>query len=244
MQTASRDLRRDGKRIGFVPTMGFLHQGHLSLMQIARQNANVVIASIFVNPTQFGPNEDFSTYPKNLESDFALLAKAGVTGVFTPNDEMMYPKHYQTYVSLDQLPNHLCGISRPEHFKGVATIVAKLFNIVRPHVAVFGEKDYQQLAVIRRLTMDLNFDIQIMGGPIIRESDGLAMSSRNQYLLPDERKAATCLKQAIENAQKQIRSGETRGPAVITAAEKFITSLPHTKLDDIRMCHTLTFERI
>jgi pantoate--beta-alanine ligase len=201
-------IHRRSQTIGFVPTMGYLHEGHLSLVHQAREHSDVVVVSIYVNPTQFGAGEDLSKYPRNPERDQKLLADAGADALFFPENHTMYPDGFHTYVNVEHLTRHLCGASRPTHFRGVTTIVTKLFNIVRPHVAVFGEKDFQQLAVIRKMVSDLNMGIQILGGKIIRDPDGLAMSSRNQYLSPDDRRNALLLSQSLQRIQDLYRAGE------------------------------------
>ncbi|MDP3283444.1 MAG: pantoate--beta-alanine ligase, partial [Desulfobacterales bacterium] len=187
MQKYSDLVRQEGKTVAFVPTMGFLHEGHLSLMKKGRELADMLVVSIFVNPAQFGPKEDLATYPRNIERDLGLLIKESVDIAFIPDGKEIYPDGYQTYVELNNLPNHLCGLSRPVFFKGVATVVLKLFNIVKPHYAVFGQKDFQQLLIIKQMVKDLNCNIEIIEAPIIREKDGLAMSSRNSYLRPEQR---------------------------------------------------------
>lgn len=195
-----------GQRIGFVPTMGALHEGHLSLVKLAQQQADAVVVSIFVNPTQFGPNEDFDRYPRTVDADMALLETVGVDVVYLPEAKEMYPKGFATTVSVDvSLTGHLCGASRPGHFDGVATVVAKLLNQVAPHLAVFGEKDYQQLAVIRRMVADLNLPVEIIGAPIAREADGLAMSSRNRYLSEQEREEAANLYHLLQAGAIALR---------------------------------------
>ncbi|MGA8242963.1 MAG: pantoate--beta-alanine ligase, partial [Desulfobacterales bacterium] len=215
MQEHAENLRRNGRRIACVPTMGFLHDGHLSLMRIAKRRADVLVVSIFVNPAQFGPEEDFETYPRNLERDLDLCAKENVDIVFTPKTEALYPDGYQSYVKLEHLPHHLCGRSRPVFFTGVATVVCKLFNIVRPHTAVFGEKDYQQLLIIRRMVQDLNINTEIIGVPIVREKDGLAMSSRNAYLTSDQRPAALTLYRSLVQAKKRVETGERNAARIL-----------------------------
>lgn len=208
MQAYSRQLRARGVRLGFVPTMGALHAGHLSLIDRARAaGAQVVVVSIFVNPTQFGPNEDLSKYPKPLEADLALCRERGVDVVFTPSDKDMYPEGHSTWVFEDKLSQPLCGQSRPSHFRGVTTVVAMLFNIVQPHLAVFGEKDAQQLALIRKMVRDLYFDLEIVPGPTVREPDGLALSSRNRYLTPAQRPDALTLYQALQKAREMAEQG-------------------------------------
>jgi len=208
MLARSRAARSSGKSIALVPTMGYLHEGHASLMREGRRRADLLVASIFVNPTQFGAGEDLDAYPRDLERDKTIAAGAGVDLLFAPKASDMYPAGYQTWVDVDRLTLPLCGASRPGHFRGVSTVVAKLFNIVRPDVALFGRKDYQQLAVIRRMVSDLDMGIEIVGMPIVREDDGLAMSSRNAYLTTDERRAALCLSRALSQARQLYRNGD------------------------------------
>jgi pantoate--beta-alanine ligase len=236
MQERAESLRRDGRRIACVPTMGFLHDGHLSLMRIAKRRTDVLVVSVFVNPAQFGPGEDFETYPRNLERDLELCAKEDVDIVFTPKTGALYPDGYQSYVRLEHLPHHLCGLSRPVFFTGVATVVSKLFNIVRPHIAVFGEKDYQQLLVIRRMVQDLNFNTEIIGAPIVREKDGLAMSSRNAYLTPDQRPAALTLYRSLLLARKRVENGERNTARILKEARDLITAQPETDIDYLSIC--------
>lgn len=193
--------------VGLVPTMGFFHKGHLSLMKTARDTCDKVVTSLFVNPMQFGENEDLDSYPRDQERDCALAQQEGVDVLFVPGSEDIYPKHFQTKISVTKLSQGLCGADRPGHFDGVATVVAKLFNIVNPDVAVFGQKDFQQLALIKQLVKDLNFQIEIIGNPIVREADGLAMSSRNKYLNSEEREVATCLYRAIQKAKGMLKQG-------------------------------------
>lgn len=210
MQAAADHWRAAGKRIGFVPTMGYLHEGHLSLIRKAHTLSDLVVASIFVNPSQFGPNEDLDSYPRDLERDLALCREHDVEVVFTPDVADMYPEQYSTWVDEEALSRPLCGASRPGHFRGVATVVAKLLLAVKPHVAVFGQKDAQQALVIQRMTRDLNFDTTIAVAPIIRETDGLAMSSRNQYLSADERRRATAIYEGLTRALNAFQNGEPR----------------------------------
>ena len=207
IQARSDRMRRQGKTIVFVPTMGFLHEGHLALMREGKAHGDDLVVSIFINPTQFGPGEDLETYPRNLERDLDLVRKEGVDAVFVPDLHEIYGDRFQTYVELEKLQNYLCGNSRPAFFKGVATVVAKLFNIVKPHVAVFGQKDYQQLVIVRQMVRDLNLDITVIGAPTVREPDGLAMSSRNTYLTPEQRVSALSLYQSLINAQVLLESG-------------------------------------
>ncbi|MCG8634871.1 MAG: pantoate--beta-alanine ligase [Desulfobacterales bacterium] len=244
MQAWSLAKKREGKTISFVPTMGYLHAGHVSLLELGRPLSDELVLSIFVNPTQFGPNEDLDAYPVNIENDLKLAEQAGVTAVFLPNKEEMYGENYQTRVALDHLPHHLCGKSRPVHFGGVATVVTKLFNIVMPDVAVFGKKDYQQLRVIRQLTRDLDFNIEIIGGDIVREPDGLAMSSRNAYMTPEQRKSALCLSRSIGLARKAVEAGETSAAALIREMEAHIQSFDHTDIDYIEFCDPVTLDPV
>jgi pantoate--beta-alanine ligase len=208
MQALAIAPEREGRRIALVPTMGFLHEGHASLLRHGRSLGDVLVLSIFVNPIQFGQNEDLDRYPRDIERDCRIAEACGVDIVFMPTAAEVYPPGFQTGVSVRNLSLPLCGASRPGHFEGVATVVAKLFNITRPDVALFGNKDYQQLAVIRRMTSDLNMPVEIIGMPIVREADGVAMSSRNAYLSPLERQSATCLIRAIRRARELFAAGE------------------------------------
>jgi len=232
MQRWADRARCDGTRIGLVPTMGFLHEGHLSLIRQAQEQADRVVVSVFVNPTQFGPEEDFQQYPKDVERDLRLVQITGGEVVFVPPIEEMYPKGYSTYVQVEGLTEGLCGASRPGHFRGVATVVTKLFCAVRPHLAVFGQKDAQQAFVIRRMVRDLNMDIDIIIAPTVREPDGLAMSSRNVYLSPKERPHATVLFQALKEAQASIESGERRADRIIQTMRERILAEPVQKAID------------
>jgi pantoate--beta-alanine ligase len=244
MQQRSQGLRRQGKTIALVPTMGYLHEGHLSLVRIGRERADDLVVSIFVNPTQFGPGEDLEAYPRDIERDLSLLRREGVDAVFTPDDDTVYGPNFQTYVKLNRLPNHLCGLSRPVHFQGVATVVCKLFNMVLPHTAVFGEKDFQQLVVIRQMAADLNFDIDIVGGPIVREPDGLAMSSRNTYLSDADRRAAGIMYKALVNARDQVAGGVRDAQTLIAAAEQMIGLWPEARVDYISIVSPDTLDAV
>ena len=224
MRSLSRTAHAEGKTIALVPTMGYLHDGHASLMREGRKRADILVASIFVNPAQFGAGEDLDAYPRDLERDTAIAAEAGVDIIFAPKVSDMYPVGFQTWVDVDRLTLPLCGASRPGHFRGVTTVVAKLFNIVRPDVALFGRKDYQQLAVIRRMSADLNMGIDIVGMPIIRENDGLAMSSRNSYLSPSERTAALCLNRSLVLARALYRQGEQSISVLMDAVRETIAT--------------------
>ena len=230
--------------IVLVPTMGFFHEGHLSLMRKGRELVDDLVISIFVNPAQFGPHEDFESYPRDFERDLQLAEKEGVDAVFTPDNQELYPEGFQTYLELEKLPKHLCGLSRPVFFKGVATVVAKLFNIVKPHVAIFGEKDYQQLTVIRRMVRDLNFDIKIVAGQTVREPDGLAMSSRNNYLTSGQRPSALTLYKSLVKAKTLLKSGVKDAGEIIQAATKMIASYPETRIDYISICDPECLEAI
>ena len=236
MQERSDQLRRQGKIIVFVPTMGFLHDGHLSLMKKGKSLGDDLVASIYINPEQFAPGEDLASYPRDVERDLELTQKTGVDAVFVPETKTIYGKEFQTYINLEKLPNHLCGISRPIFFRGVATVVAKLFNIVKPHVAVFGHKDYQQLIVIRQMVQDLDFGIDIVGAPTVREPDGLAMSSRNTYLTSDQRTSALSLFQSMKKTQEALGKGERNATRLIDTAREFIQAHPHTEIDYINIC--------
>jgi pantoate--beta-alanine ligase len=218
LRARTEDLRRDGRRIAVVPTMGALHEGHLTLLRAARARADIVILTIFVNPTQFGPKEDLAKYPRDEAGDLAKARTCGIDLAFCPDASAMYPPGAQTFIEVRELQKPLCGASRPGHFAGVATIVAKLFHITNPHLAVFGEKDYQQLAIIRRMVRDLDMGIEIVGVPIVRESDGLALSSRNAYLSADQRTTALALSRGLAAAEAAVKSGERDGGTIVAAA--------------------------
>ena len=244
MQEHSDRMRSLGKTVAFVPTMGFLHKGHLSLIREGCKLGDYLVVSIFVNPSQFSPGEDFESYPRNFDNDLNLLQKEGVDVIFSPDKDELYQDGFQTYVELKNLPNHLCGISRPIFFRGVATVVTKLFNIVRPHIAIFGQKDYQQLAVIRRMVRDLNFDIKIVGFPTVREPDGLAMSSRNTYLTPEQRINALSLYKSLNQSKKLVESGIKDAKRIIDTADTLIKSHPETVIDYITICDPETLADI
>jgi pantoate--beta-alanine ligase len=237
--------RRQEGQIGLVPTMGFLHEGHLSLVRQARADSNFVVVSIFVNPTQFGPTEDFDTYPRDFDQDCRLLEAEGVDLLFVPSVEEMYPKGNATSVEVTgNLTKGLCGASRPGHFRGVTTVVSKLFNIVQPHRAYFGQKDAQQLAVIKRLASDLNWGIEIVGMPIIREADGLAMSSRNRKLTPEERRSATLLYRALQLAKARIEAGERNAERVMGIIREIIGKEKLARIDYIEIVSLNDFEPV
>ena len=242
MQRWSEIQRHRGARIVFVPTMGFLHNAHLRLVRDGKKRGDRVVVSIFVNPAQFSPNEDFAAYPRDFEWDRGLLESEHADVLFYPSVREIYPEGYQTHVDVDNLSALLCGAHRPGHFQGVATVVAKLFNIVRPHVAIFGEKDYQQLQLVRRLVRDLNFDIEIVGHPIVREADGLAMSSRNIYLSPEERQASLCLSRALVQAACIVHRGETRGRVITEAVRAGIEKEPLARVEYVTLCDSVTLE--
>ena len=244
MQSYSESLRRQGKRIAFVPTMGYFHEGHLGLMKEAKKMADCVVVSIYVNPTQFGPQEDFSKYPRDLNRDLKMAQSAGVDVIFYPPNNEMYPAGYQTYVDVEKVTKNLCGMSRPGHFRGVTTVCCKLFNIVKPHIAVFGKKDFQQFVSIRRMVDDLNMDLQITGLPTVREADGLAMSSRNKYLQKNERLSALALFKSLKLAQKLYSGGETKSSVIISKVEKLIKRAPYTAIDYIKICSTKTLNDV
>ncbi len=222
MQDLASSYKRRGQKIGFVPTMGYLHEGHLSLIRIAKKMSDVCVVSIFVNPLQFGPNEDFNEYPRDLMRDKELLEKEGVDILFLPDEREMYPIDFCTFVEVEGLSDVLCGKYRPGHFRGVTTVVAKLFNIVKPDIAVFGEKDAQQAIIIKRMVRDLNFDVKIVTAPTVREEDGLAMSSRNTYLTPEQRKEAPVLYKSLLLARKLIEQGERDPEKIKKEMEKMI----------------------
>ena len=244
MQQKAEGLRLAGKVLGFVPTMGFFHEGHLELMRVAKKHCDVVIISLFVNPMQFGPKEDLAAYPRDLQGDLAKAEQVGVDIAFVPSVDQVYPEGFETRVSVEKVTKHLCGLSRPTHFDGVCTVVAKLFNITKPHLAVFGQKDYQQLAVISRMVKDLNMDLQILGVPTYREPDGLAMSSRNSYLNTEERKSALCLKKSLDLARDMVAKGEIRSAVVKQALEDLIRSHPHTQIDYVSFADPVTLDDV
>ena len=244
MKNLAKKWKRQGLSIGFVPTMGYLHEGHLALVRRIKELSDRVVVSIFVNPIQFAPGEDYQRYPRDLERDKAFLEKEGVDVLFSPKVEEMYPPGFQTYVEVKELSSGLCGRYRSGHFIGVATVVLKLFNILQPDIAVFGEKDYQQLKVIQRMVQDLNLDVKIIPHPTVREEDGLAMSSRNTYLSPEERKSAIALYKALNLAEELVNQGERRVATLKEKLKEFIESFPYTKVQYIEFVHPETLKEV
>jgi pantoate--beta-alanine ligase len=242
MKSVVRDVRSLGKNVGFVPTMGYLHEGHLSLVQASLQSADCTVVSIFVNPAQFGPKEDFKEYPRDLARDSQLLEKLGVDLLFCPDYTEMYPPDYKTYIEVESLQDKLCGPSRPGHFRGVCTVVLKLFNIVQPDVAFFGQKDAQQAIILKRMVSDLNLDVRVEVMPTVREEDGLALSSRNVYLDPEQRQSALCLSRSLNEAAGMIRSGERRTDPLMDRMREIIDREDLAKLDYISIVDTGSLE--
>lgn len=243
LQAQSEQWRRAGLTVGLVPTMGYLHEGHLSLVDIACERADRIVVSIFINPKQFGPTEDLGRYPKDEEGDLAKLAARGVHVAFVPNLDEIYPDEYETYVDCTRLPSYLCGARREGHFKGVLTVVAKLFNACLPHLAVFGEKDYQQFLVIKRMARDLNLPVEVLSGPTVREEDGLAMSSRNSYLDAEERPAATALFRALTRARQLVTSGMVDAIMVRQAMTELVEQAGG-RVDYVAIVHPETLEEL
>ncbi len=239
-----REWRSQGLTVGLVPTMGYLHEGHKSLIDCAVAENDRVVVSVFVNPMQFGPTEDLESYPRDLDRDAAVCEKAGASLVFHPEPEQMYAPDFSSYIDMNTLTGGLCGKSRPTHFRGVCTVVAKLFNIVMPDKAYFGQKDAQQLAVIRHMVSDLSYGIEIVGCPIVREEDGLAKSSRNTYLSPEERKAALVLSRSLEQAKKLLEQGEKDASVVAAAIRKEIEQEPLARIDYVEIVDYNTLEPV
>ncbi|UCC39824.1 MAG: pantoate--beta-alanine ligase [Candidatus Aminicenantes bacterium] len=235
MRSVVRDLRSQGKTIGLVPTMGCLHEGHLSLIRESVKKADSTVVSIFINPTQFGPAEDFKEYPREMRQDIGILEKEGVDYLFAPEAEEMYPEGYKTYVEVSDFQDRLCGRSRPGHFRGVCTVVLKLFNIVDPDISFFGQKDAQQAIVLEKMVQDLDLEVKIEVLPIIREEDGLALSSRNTYLSPEERKAALVLSKSLNAAQGMIEKGERDSESLIRRMKEILNGEPLAKIDYIEI---------
>jgi len=244
MTAFSKAEQRAGRRIGFVPTMGALHEGHLSLVRAARAQCDSVVVSIFVNPTQFGPNEDLEKYPRNFEQDKTILQREHVSAIFYPSVEEMYPAGATTWVTVEDLSERLDGRSRPGHFRGVTTVVSKLFNIMQPQFAFFGQKDAAQVAIIRKMVRDLNFDVQIVVCPIVREGDGLAMSSRDAYLSTEERKQALVLSRLLERVRRLHEQGENSAEKLFAAGKQVIAEETAVKLDYFEIVNPDTLEPV
>jgi len=234
----------EGKNVGYVPTMGYLHDGHGSLIKEARKNNDYVVVSIFVNPMQFGPTEDLASYPRDLDKDAALCESLGVDLIFNPEPEEMYDESFTSYVDINGLSDHLCGLSRPVHFRGVCTVLAKFFNIIQPDRAYFGQKDAQQAAIVKQFVKDINFPVEIVRCPIIREADGLAMSSRNTYLSPEERQAALILSKAIFLGQDMVKSGEKDAAVVINKMTLLIKTEKLAEIEYVKAVNGLTMEDV
>jgi pantoate--beta-alanine ligase len=242
MQAAAEGFRREGRRIALVPTMGCLHEGHLALVRKAREIADIVVVSIFVNPIQFGPKEDLACYPRDFDRDRALLARERTDVIFFPDVPEMYPEGYSTYVEVRGLGDHLCGLRREGHFAGVATVVAKLFNAAKPHFAVFGQKDYQQLKIIQRMVRDLNIDLEVVGFPTVRERDGLAMSSRNTFLSETERSDATVIHAAIARVEEMFHRGERKAETLKDEARRVLASKGADGIEYVNICDAETLD--
>lgn len=239
-----KNWRKQGLSVGLVPTMGYLHEGHKSLIERACKENDKVVVSVFVNPTQFGPGEDLATYPRDIQRDAALCEDAGAALIFNPEPEEMYFDDFHTYVTMESLSDELCGKTRPIHFRGVCTVVSKLFHIVAPDRAYFGQKDAQQLAIIKRMVRDLNFDIEIVGCPIVREADGLAKSSRNTYLNPEERKAALVLSRAVRFGQELIQKGERNADVIVEKMKQLIEEEPLAKIDYVQAVDAISIQPV
>jgi pantoate--beta-alanine ligase len=244
MKSACRQVQRAGKTLGFVPTMGALHEGHLSLVRASKARCDATAVSIFVNPLQFGPSEDLAKYPRSLERDTKLLDELGVDLLFVPGAEEMYPQGAKTFVLVEELSDKLDGASRPGHFRGVATVVAKLFEIVRPDYAFFGQKDAAQVAVLRKMTSDLNFDVELVVCPIVREPDGLAMSSRNAYLTPEQRQQALVLSRSLTRVQAAVEAGERDAAKLIEIGKQVIAAEPGSRLDYFAIVNPDTLDSV
>jgi pantoate--beta-alanine ligase len=244
MQEFSEAERCRGRRIAFVPTMGYFHEGHLNLMRIGRKRGDCLIVSIYVNPAQFAPTEDLDAYPRDFERDRTLAEGVGVDVIFFPDNREIYPEGYQTHIEVEGVTNNLCGISRPQFFRGVTTVCTKLFHIVKPHVTIFGKKDFQQYVTIRRMVRDLNMDIEVVGMDTTRETDGLAMSSLNVYLNPEERKSALCLSRSLDLAGELYDNGERDAAIILGKVRAWIAGYPHTEIDYAQICDVKTMKDV
>lgn len=244
LRTRLEPVRRQGKRIGFVPTMGALHEGHLSLVRASKQECDLTVVSIYVNPTQFGPTEDFARYPRTMQADLEALGRVGVELVFAPTDEQMYPPGFSTWVQAGAVAQPLEGACRPGHFRGVATVVLKLLNMVQPHVAYFGQKDYQQALVIRRMVADLNLPVELRVCPTVREPDGLAMSSRNRYLSPEARKQAVVLWRSLQQAAELVAQGCRNTEEIVQQMRRQILAAPGAEIDYVALVDPETLEPV
>jgi len=244
MKALARQWRKEGRKVGFVPTMGYLHAGHLSLVRESKKRADVTVVSIFVNPTQFGPREDFKKYPRDLDKDSAYLREAGVDCLFHPDASDVYPPGYRTTVEVQGLQDRLCGKSRPGHFRGVATVVLKLFNIVSPDLAFFGAKDAQQVKIIERMAADLDLSVEVVTCPLVRETDGLALSSRNAYLGPEERRAALVLSRSLRWAEKAVATGERDAATLVAGIRSAIEAEPLARVDYVEAVDPETLEPV
>jgi pantoate--beta-alanine ligase len=244
MKKFSSRARRAGKTIAFVPTMGFFHEGHLSLMREGRRRGDLLIVSLFVNPTQFGPHEDFKNYPRDFERDSNMAGEVGTDVLFAPEASEMYPPDHQTIVRVEKVTQNLCGRARPTHFQGVTTVVLMLFEIVMPHVAIFGEKDYQQMVTVQQMVRDLHLSVEVMGMPTVREADGLAMSSRNTYLLPKEREAALSLYRSLQKAKELLQKGERKADRILQEMKEILQSEPLVRIDYAQICDARTLQDV
>jgi pantoate--beta-alanine ligase len=244
MKEFSSRARGAGKTITFVPTMGFFHEGHLSLMREGRRRGDLLIVSLFVNPTQFGPHEDFKNYPRDFERDSKMAGGVETDVLFAPEASEMYPPDHQTIVRVEKVTQNLCGRARPTHFQGVTTVVLMLFEIVMPHVAIFGEKDYQQLVTVQQMVRDLHLSVEVMGMPTVREADGLAMSSRNTYLLPEERKAALSLYRSLQKAKDLLQKGERKADRILQEMKGILQSEPLVRIDYAQICDARTLQDV
>jgi len=244
MKEFASQTRGAGKIIAFVPTMGYFHEGHLSLMREGKKRGDLLVVSLFVNPTQFAPHEDFKSYPRDFERDRKMAERVGVDIIFAPETGEMYPSDHQTIVRVEKVTQNLCGRLRPTHFQGVTTVVMMLFEIVTPHVAIFGEKDYQQLVTVQQMARDLHMNVKVLGMPTVREADGLAMSSRNTYLLPEERKAALSLYRSLQKAKELLQKGERKADRILQEMKGILQSDPLVRIDYVQICDTYTLQDV